>query len=346
MDNYKLTYAIIKTAVENGVRYIQDNPKRGVRNLLDLGEYFAEGRFQKYFFELAHEILNNEDSYYYNIIENMVRTTNHKTIRDYGINIGFNSLTYGANIIRKNEEKYGCSIPWVIIFDFETTFKVHLLEKEISKLILDSKKFGIYSYMILLDKNVEMLDEVIGVIENNKDCAFMIFVHPEIINEDISKKLGIFTNLCINILIETNTNNISEFVVKKAMLLKKQKCFYGAYMNYDETNFWNVINNAAQNTNSMATNFAILIKSPICMQDSAQRAYDYIYKSRVKINTPVCLMDFYGDIDKINGIISNRSCLLVIDSIGQVNFSSPNGKKTKYNIIDSSIEKILSVDIK
>ncbi len=56
MDNYELTYAIITSAVENGIRYIQDNPKRGVRNLLDLGEYFAKGRFQKDFFELVCNI--------------------------------------------------------------------------------------------------------------------------------------------------------------------------------------------------------------------------------------------------------------------------------------------------
>ncbi|MFA9424198.1 MAG: hypothetical protein ACERLG_11505, partial [Sedimentibacter sp.] len=248
MNNYNLTYAIIKTAVENGVRYIQDNPKRGVRNLLDLGEYFAEGRFQKDFFELAHEILTNEESCYYNIIENMVKNTNHETITDYGINIGYNSLTYGANIIREHEKKYGRSVPWVIVLDFETTYNVQLLKNAISKLIEDSKKIGIYSYMILLNKNIAMLDEAIEVIGEKKDCAFMIFINPKIIDDDIAKRLGNLTNLCINILVETSNDIISEFVVNKALLLKNNKCLYGAYMYYDETNFWNITNIAAKNT--------------------------------------------------------------------------------------------------
>ncbi|MFA9424287.1 MAG: hypothetical protein ACERLG_11965, partial [Sedimentibacter sp.] len=98
----------------------------------------------------------------------------------------------------------------------------------------------------------------------------------------------------------------------------------------------------AKNTISIGTNFAILIKSPKCSEKSAKKAYEYIYKSRVKINTPVCFMDFYGDIERIDSIISDKSCFLSINGNGQVNFPSLCNKSTEYNILNSTIEEILS----
>ena len=100
MESDELIYAIIRTAVDKGMHYIEKNPKRGVRNLVDLGEYFATGCFQKDFFLIAHEILDNEDTSYYKLIENIVKNTNHKKLMNFGINLCYNSWTYGADVLR------------------------------------------------------------------------------------------------------------------------------------------------------------------------------------------------------------------------------------------------------
>jgi len=43
-------YRIIETAVNKCIQDIKENLKRGIRNLLDLGNYFASKYFQKVFF--------------------------------------------------------------------------------------------------------------------------------------------------------------------------------------------------------------------------------------------------------------------------------------------------------
>ena len=40
----RMTYAMIEAAVSKGIRDIQDNLRRGIRNLVDLGSYFAADR--------------------------------------------------------------------------------------------------------------------------------------------------------------------------------------------------------------------------------------------------------------------------------------------------------------
>lgn len=339
MDNYELTYAVIKTAVENGIRYIQDNPKRGVRNLLDLGEYFARGRFQKDFFELAHGILKNEDSFYYDIIANLIKNTYHKTIAGFGINIGFNSLTYGANIIRENEKEFGYSIPWVIVFDFEKSTDNHITVHEADKLIQEGKKTGIYSYMMMFGKNNEMLGEMIAAIEKNQDCAVVIFIEPGIIDEETAKKLSSLSNLCINVIFEDDCT--LDFAAEKTNILRKYKCFYGGYMYYDDSNASDIMNGVISNELLSANmNFAVLVKKQDCSEVTSAMIFDYIYNSRTRMNHPVCLMDFYGDIARIDSIISEESFFLSIDSNGQATASSLYGTKSYLNIRTSSFEDI------
>ncbi len=340
MDNYKLVFAIIKIAVENGIRYIEDNPKRGVRNLLDLGEYFASGRFQKVFFELAHEILNNEDSCYYDIIENLVKNTNHKNLTLYGINIGYNSLTYGANIIREHEKKSGYNVPWSIIFNFEEKIDNHLTGMEILNIIDSGKNIGIYSYMILLGKN-EITDTLYDIFDKNNDCAFTLFVDTDIINEESVKKINIASNACIFASID-NYDDLNENTAEKFNLMRKYKCLHGGYYYYDDSNAGDITNGKlACKLMSLNLNFAIFIRKKGCSDEIAEGISDYILRTRIKINSPVFLIDLYGDHARIDRIISVEPCFLSINSCGQISVSN-SSNETEYNIRHTSIEDILA----
>ncbi|WP_313343907.1 hypothetical protein [Sedimentibacter sp.] len=340
MENYKLIHTIIKTAVENGIRYIEDNPKLGLRNLLDLGEYFASGRFQKYFFNLAHEILNNEDSCYYDIIENLVKNTNHRNLTVCGINIGYNSFTHGANIIREHEKKFGFNIPWSIVFNFEGRSEDSLTGSEVSNIINSGRNIGIYSYMIFLGKN-NISDSLYSIFEKNDDCAFIIFIDPCVINEETAEKISSIPNICIFALID-DYNESSGSVAEKFDFLRKYKCLHGGYYCYDDSNAGNIANGTITGTLlSLNLNFVIYVKRPGCSDVIAKNVYDYIYKTRTKINSPVFPMDFYGDIEYIDKIISDEPCFLSIGSCGQIGV--PNiSDETGHNIRSASLEDILA----
>lgn len=341
MEKSKYIRAIIKPAVENGIRYIEDNSKRGIRNLLDLGEYFARGKFQKSFFDLAHEMLNNENSFYYDIFDNLVKNTNHNTLTTFGIDMGYNSFTYGANIIRKHEKKYNYDVPWLITFDFtdkhEKENKNLLCSDEIINLIKSGKNIGIYSYIILLEKN-DILNELIPIIKNNDDCAFVIVIHPSIITEEKVINIKELPNLCVLVIIDEETepqdlNNIS--------LLRTHKCLYGGCFYYDDNNFADIESGKFSNKiHSINADFALAIKSQDCNEEIAENVCDYMYKSRFNDDTHVFMIDFYGDIKRIDNIISDSPCFLSIDSLGQISVTNLENK-TKYNIRTNSLEEIL-----
>ena len=338
MEN-KMVQTIVKVAVENGIRYIEDNPKRGVRNLLDLGEYFASGRFQKVFFDLAHEILNNEDSCYYEIIEDLVKNTNLNNLSVFGINMGYNSFTYGANIIREHEKKHGYNIPWSIVFNFEESSDNNLTREEIINIINSGRNIGIYSYMIMLGKS-NIWDILFDVFGEYKDCAFTLFADQNLINEDRVKKISNAHNVCTLVSIynfEIQDGNITE----KFNILRKHKCLYGGYYYYDDSNATDITNGTASSCMvSMNLNFAAFMKKTGCSDRVAQSISEYILNTRIKINSPVLFIDFYGDHARIDKIISEDQCFLSINSDGQVCVSTI-ANKTKHNIRNSSLEVIL-----
>lgn len=72
---------MIEAAVDRGIREMQEDPKRSVRKLADLGRQFSRGRFQKNFFDLSQTLLQDDNSPYYTILSRLTRETNHETLK-------------------------------------------------------------------------------------------------------------------------------------------------------------------------------------------------------------------------------------------------------------------------
>ena len=63
----KITYAMIEVAIEKGMCDIEDNTRRGIRNLVDLGSNLSQGRFYEDLFRMAQQMLSNENSPLYDL---------------------------------------------------------------------------------------------------------------------------------------------------------------------------------------------------------------------------------------------------------------------------------------
>ena len=71
MEN-SMSKIIIETTVRQTLKSLKEDPKRSIRNLVDMALQFSKGRFQSRFFETAHTMLENENSAYYDLIYNAI----------------------------------------------------------------------------------------------------------------------------------------------------------------------------------------------------------------------------------------------------------------------------------
>ena len=64
------------------------------------------------FFTTAQIMLQNENSAYYQLVREVVSHADTDRLYTFGMNLGYNGCTVGAQRIRENEENLGCNIPW------------------------------------------------------------------------------------------------------------------------------------------------------------------------------------------------------------------------------------------
>lgn len=180
--------AMIRTAVMKGIRDMKENPKRGIRNLVELGEMFAGGRSQKDFFEGLLAQLRDENSAYYQIVARIVRQADAAALANFGINLGYNALSHGASIIRRVEETEGFNVPWCLTIDCGR--ERLLLPFDLEAVMEEGMELGIYCYLIQVDAAYPGLDEMMQMLGERKECAILLFCGPETIDDAFCKALA------------------------------------------------------------------------------------------------------------------------------------------------------------
>ena len=76
--------------VDRGLKEINEDPRRSIRKLADLGKQFNNGRFMQDLYAIFQDLLRNDDSPYYTAIEHLLQNTDRKALKDFGINMGYN----------------------------------------------------------------------------------------------------------------------------------------------------------------------------------------------------------------------------------------------------------------
>ena len=75
-----INWMLIESVVRRTVQKLHDSPEREIRNLIDLGLSFADGRFQRKFLKASQKMLRNESG----LQRLYQRSQNHPTNRAGG----------------------------------------------------------------------------------------------------------------------------------------------------------------------------------------------------------------------------------------------------------------------
>lgn len=315
MKDTRITTTMIEAAINKGIRDIKDNPKRGIRNLVDLANHFANSPFQKDILNLMQTMLSNLNSPYYNIVSYLANNVDSKSLKSFGINIGYNSWTNGARMIRKSEEELKSSIPWTIIFDLKGKEEQEFTNFNINRIIKQGKELGIYTYMFFLDS----IDNLEYIIKDNPDCAFVLFISPHGIKEESILKINLYSNIFFSILYQPSKDTVKfDNIVN---LLHANNSLFGLHSYYGEENKEDILNNKWVNDIiNISSPFGILIESQNCSKETALLIHEYILNSKTNQKHSAFLVDLYEDIIKIKKYIAAESNMLNIEEKSECAF--------------------------
>lgn len=93
---HRMLRAVVAGIVDKALRDLPRDPKRSLRNLVDLGDSCAKGPQQKLFFARAHAALQSPASPYYQLAADAVSWVDPRALRAMGVNLGASGLTWGG----------------------------------------------------------------------------------------------------------------------------------------------------------------------------------------------------------------------------------------------------------
>lgn len=325
MEMNELRRAIVRSAVHKGIEEVREDPKRGVRKLVDMGSHFSKGRFQKQTFAIMQNELTDVNSAYYAMVMRISRYVRPEALEEFGLNVGYNSWTHGAQIIRAHEAEHGYNVPWCLVLDLRQSAGY-----DVDELMCQGKKLGIYAYMVFGGSRTQ-LDELYPLFYKHKDCAVLVMLRtPELPLVNIE-----------------NVNNVALLVPQNepgaresAQELQKRGCLYGTWVHYSDGTATAVTNGSAEALAEELGAFSLIaVSEPGTGTETCERVAQYAVKEREHKRYLPFLAEFFSDIERIDRIISVEPCMLGVSADGTV--FTAQGTNPNLNVQNIALEDVL-----
>ena len=324
-----MTRAIIETAVDRGIRDITNDPKRSLRRLADMGKQYSTGRFQKLSFSHITNLLRNDDSPYYKMLEDFLATVDHEAIKTFGLNTGYDSWTYGARVMRSASEKCGFLLPWAVLIHYDPS-SGKLSTPDIDRLICRLNPFGVNTFVILKEHGDTPDPSLIELFKKHRECSFFLFLNDNIISmTEAADSLNTG-----NTVISVNIASDNADTVCKA--LKSIHALYVIHYEYASTEVARFED--AEYVDRWLTYGSAFI---FLFQKNGSRglAGDFAKNTRMDQDYPILIWDVYSDMQRVESMIydTDSSFIFEVDPDGNVRYPEDTGANT----INTDIMSIL-----
>lgn len=200
-----ITHAAQRKAVEklidSALSKVKKDREDSFLKMVDLAEIFLDASVSKKQFDSIRNMIKDPDNRWMNYIDRAIRETDPHVAKMTALNLGFEAAFRGTKMIRKNREKYGCNIPWLILFDPTSACNMHctgcwsgtyghkhsLSFEDMDKIVTQGKELGVYLYMLTGGEPLVRKKDIIKLAEKHNDVEFSI--PPSAIRDIISKQL-------------------------------------------------------------------------------------------------------------------------------------------------------------
>lgn len=326
----KTSRLIIKTFVKTALKGADESPERCTRNLIDMALHFSRGRFQQDFFEISRKMLNNDNSPYYPLIEDVLTHMNKEKLIEFGMNLGYNGCTQGAHIVRKIKRTENINVPWLFFLNIDTSSD-NLLSRY--QTIFDQgRELGIYVYFLYTDGEPKRL---LPLIEHNPDCAMILLCHSASVTEDFADAAEPLNNMLIGVAYDDNTDTA-------CLVLRDHRLLYSVYRWYSEKESEEILSGSyARFAEELHCPFAAVLAKPECSSTVRENVYKAAVGSRVAQKYRTIPIDLFYDVEKVGNIISPPSSVIGFRPDGFIYNIDSSGTPLKHNIFEESLKDIL-----
>jgi len=300
--------AFIEIMIRRAIHELEDSPKRTLRNLVDLASNFSNGRFQSYFFRDTQNMLQTENSPYYDLVYDIVTHVDEDRLVSFGMNVGYNSCTVGANTIRHLEAQEGYNIPWSVILHIDSeSFFNH--QTRYHSVIEEGKAMGIHTWQFVVETKPELLLPLIAL---HPECAFVIFCPPSSITTAFLDGVLELNHVMVAVRYE-------EDVREACRIMRAHQLLYSIYYDYTPEDRSQILNDDLfYSIQQLHPAFIALRSNGTCSQELEETIYEFIKELRNKQELPAIPWEIIHDCRLVDSIISNDTCTAEFNANGML----------------------------
>lgn len=329
-----MTRILIASMLEKAFNDGKSSPRRAARNLVDLGVAFSKGRFQKRFLVYAQEMLQDQDSAYYDLISDVIVHVDRNLLVNFGMNLGYNGCIKGAQKIRSIEKEQGFNIPWILPMKLNEE-NIQQMAEEYHRRIRQGKELGIYVY--LLQFSGDEPEKLLEFLKENPDCAFIMFLDGQKISQEFMNKIKEYKNGMISVPAGKDS-------VENCREMREKGLLYALYASYGDKNGDKILDGSwIQEQLCLHSQFLFLLPEDGCDTEIQEKIYEYVTKVRMKQRHPVFCMEVKEDFKLIDHIISEDSCAVGFDVQGDVLVYRNDTRMKAREAREKSLEEILRI---
>lgn len=330
MDN-RMASILIETTVRQTLNGLREDSGRSVRNLVDMARQFSEGRSQNRFFELAHTMLENESSAYYQLIRDAANHIETEHLVRFGMNLGYNSLIEGARRIRKIEREKELCIPWAVLFELDGARSLEHLE-QYHRAIEQGERMGIYSWILVVHGDPVPF---LSLARQHPDSAFFLLCPTGAVCPGWIAEAAELTNLMLVVCFDDAADDA-------CMQLRQARLPYSVYYPYTAKDMEYIAGGELfAETQHLHPIFTVLIPSQDCRKEERAAIYRGIIKTRMGQRYKTVPWELWYDTRRVDAIISDESGCVFFDIRGNRYGSADQTASEEGNLFRSSLVEVL-----
>lgn len=330
MDD-SISRVLVKTMVRKAIKDIKQTPERSTRNLVDLALNFSAGRFQKEFFQTAQRMLANENSAYYALIRDVLSYADEEKLLTFGMNLGYNGCTAGAEKIREIEAKEGFNIPWVISLTVGCPANT-AREEACHALICQGESMGVHTWQLFTRGYIPVC---LNLAQRHPDSAFVLFCSGEDIDDAVIERSRQCGNLAFAVFFDGAAPDTCHRLRETGLL-------FGLYYPYTAQDLERIesgdLLRAMERFHGI---FSILIPEFGCPRSVRERVYETVIRARMEQKYRTIVWELYQDALMVDRIISEDGCWLAFDEHGNQRVQNQGNVQNSQNLFRNDLKQIL-----
>jgi len=252
-------------------------------------------------------------------------------IYTFGINIGYNSCTAGAQRIRENEKALGCNIPWTVLIHIDTQ-QFEERRQKYEDLIFEGESLGIYTWMFFAS---DWPRKTFSLVKNHPDSAFCVFCDTKDITLTFLEEATVLKNLMLVIRYDENFADVCNE-------LRANKMLYSIWYQYGQKDTEIIIDgNLFDSVQELFPIFTVLIPENKCPREVRRLIYSTVKQTRLDQSHSTIAWDLQGDNCLVDTIISEDACSVYFNKDGSLFGWEKAFEGGRYNLFKSSFTDIL-----